>query len=177
MLRRSLAGIVTPEQFAAAGIEPTARPEELDVAAWCALAEAVGAMSDAATRPRQADVVAARRGRAADGYHLIDAEMVTLDLADTLRIEAAAEIDAHRVGAVRRRRADRRLEPRRRAPSRRPAARRTSTSTSRSPAAAGSAAARPTPRRSCGGRASTTRTSPSASAPTCRSASSGGEPG
>ena len=41
MLRRSLAGIVTPEQFALAGIEPTARPEELDVAAWCALAEAL----------------------------------------------------------------------------------------------------------------------------------------
>ena len=41
MLRRSLAGVVTPEQFAAAGIAPTARPEELDVTAWCALAEAV----------------------------------------------------------------------------------------------------------------------------------------
>ena len=41
MLRRSLAGVVTAEQFAAAGIEPTARPEELDVTAWCALAEAV----------------------------------------------------------------------------------------------------------------------------------------
>ena len=41
MLRRSLASVVTPEQFAAAGIEPTARPEELDVAAWCALAEVV----------------------------------------------------------------------------------------------------------------------------------------
>jgi 16S rRNA (adenine1518-N6/adenine1519-N6)-dimethyltransferase len=41
MLRRSLAGIVTPEQFTAAGIEPTARPEELDVAAWCALSETV----------------------------------------------------------------------------------------------------------------------------------------
>jgi 16S rRNA (adenine1518-N6/adenine1519-N6)-dimethyltransferase len=40
MLRRSLAAVVTPEQFAAAGIRPTARPEELDVAAWCALAEA-----------------------------------------------------------------------------------------------------------------------------------------
>jgi 16S rRNA (adenine1518-N6/adenine1519-N6)-dimethyltransferase len=39
MLRRSLAGAVTPEQFAAAGIDPTARPEDLDVAAWCALAE------------------------------------------------------------------------------------------------------------------------------------------
>jgi 16S rRNA (adenine1518-N6/adenine1519-N6)-dimethyltransferase len=41
MLRRSLAGVVTPAQFAAAGIDPTARPEDLDVTAWCALAEAV----------------------------------------------------------------------------------------------------------------------------------------
>jgi 16S rRNA (adenine1518-N6/adenine1519-N6)-dimethyltransferase len=40
MLRRSLAGTVTPEQFAAARVEPTARPEELDVAAWSALAGA-----------------------------------------------------------------------------------------------------------------------------------------
>jgi 16S rRNA (adenine1518-N6/adenine1519-N6)-dimethyltransferase len=43
MLRRSLAGAVTTEQFAAAGIDPSARPEQLDVAAWCALAEAAGA--------------------------------------------------------------------------------------------------------------------------------------
>lgn len=41
MLRRSLDGIVTPEQFTAADVAPTARPEELDVAAWCRLAEAV----------------------------------------------------------------------------------------------------------------------------------------
>jgi 16S rRNA (adenine1518-N6/adenine1519-N6)-dimethyltransferase len=41
MLRRSLAGAVTPEQFAAAGVEPTARPEELDLAAWVRLTEAV----------------------------------------------------------------------------------------------------------------------------------------
>jgi 16S rRNA A1518/A1519 N6-dimethyltransferase RsmA/KsgA/DIM1 with predicted DNA glycosylase/AP lyase activity len=40
MLRRSLRDIVTPEQFAAAGVEPTARPEELDLAAWCRLAVA-----------------------------------------------------------------------------------------------------------------------------------------
>lgn len=38
MLRRSLAGLVTTEQLAAAGIDPTARPEELDVVAWGALA-------------------------------------------------------------------------------------------------------------------------------------------
>ena len=42
MLRRSLAGVVAPEHFVAAGIEPTVRPEELDVTAWCALARAVG---------------------------------------------------------------------------------------------------------------------------------------
>jgi 16S rRNA (adenine1518-N6/adenine1519-N6)-dimethyltransferase len=41
MLRRSLAGVVTADQFDAAGIAPTARPEELDVAAWCALTEAL----------------------------------------------------------------------------------------------------------------------------------------
>jgi 16S rRNA (adenine1518-N6/adenine1519-N6)-dimethyltransferase len=37
MLRRSLRDIVTPEQFAAAGIDPTARPEELALADWCRL--------------------------------------------------------------------------------------------------------------------------------------------
>jgi 16S rRNA (adenine1518-N6/adenine1519-N6)-dimethyltransferase len=40
MLRRSLAGIVAPETFEAAGIPPTARPEELDVEAWCRLTDA-----------------------------------------------------------------------------------------------------------------------------------------
>ena len=34
MLRRSLAAVVTPDVFAAAGIEPTRRPEELDVTEW-----------------------------------------------------------------------------------------------------------------------------------------------
>jgi 16S rRNA (adenine1518-N6/adenine1519-N6)-dimethyltransferase len=38
MLRGSLAGLVAPEAFAAAGVEPTARPEELDVEAWGRLA-------------------------------------------------------------------------------------------------------------------------------------------
>ena len=40
MLRRSLAGIVEPDTFEAAGISPTARPEELDVDAWCRLTDA-----------------------------------------------------------------------------------------------------------------------------------------
>ncbi len=42
MLRRSLAGRVTPEQFAAAEVAPEARPEQLDVVAWGRLADAVG---------------------------------------------------------------------------------------------------------------------------------------
>jgi 16S rRNA (adenine1518-N6/adenine1519-N6)-dimethyltransferase len=41
MLRRSLAERVSPEQFAAAAIAPEARPEQLDVGAWCRLTEAV----------------------------------------------------------------------------------------------------------------------------------------
>ena len=34
MLRRSLSGLVTADAFAAADVNPEARPEELDVAAW-----------------------------------------------------------------------------------------------------------------------------------------------
>ncbi|HEY1829017.1 MAG TPA: 16S rRNA (adenine(1518)-N(6)/adenine(1519)-N(6))-dimethyltransferase RsmA [Acidimicrobiales bacterium] len=39
MLRRSLAGVVTPEAFERAGVRPDARAEELDVAAWGRLAQ------------------------------------------------------------------------------------------------------------------------------------------
>ena len=42
MLRRSLAGRVTPDQFAMAEVAPEARPEQLDVVAWGRLADAVG---------------------------------------------------------------------------------------------------------------------------------------
>lgn len=38
MLRRALAGFVVPDAFAAAGVAPTARAEELDVAQWGLLA-------------------------------------------------------------------------------------------------------------------------------------------
>ena len=38
MLRRSLAGLVEDEAFASAGISPTARAEDLDIAAWGKLA-------------------------------------------------------------------------------------------------------------------------------------------
>ena len=40
MLRRSLSGIVAPDTYDVAGISPTARPEELDVEAWCRLTDA-----------------------------------------------------------------------------------------------------------------------------------------
>jgi 16S rRNA (adenine1518-N6/adenine1519-N6)-dimethyltransferase len=42
MLRRSLAGFVDPEAFAAADVRPDARAEELDLAAWQRLAAARG---------------------------------------------------------------------------------------------------------------------------------------
>jgi len=38
MLRRSLANVVSPDCFAAAAVEPSARPEELDLQAWGRLA-------------------------------------------------------------------------------------------------------------------------------------------
>ena len=38
MLRRSLVGLVTPDSFAAAGVDPTARPEVLTLRQWLALA-------------------------------------------------------------------------------------------------------------------------------------------
>lgn len=38
MLRRALAGVVAPEAFAAAGVSPASRAEELDVEAWGRLA-------------------------------------------------------------------------------------------------------------------------------------------
>jgi len=40
MLRRSLSAIVAPDTYDVAGISPTSRPEELDVEAWCRLADA-----------------------------------------------------------------------------------------------------------------------------------------
>jgi 16S rRNA (adenine1518-N6/adenine1519-N6)-dimethyltransferase len=41
MLRRSLAGVASAEAFTAAGVNPEARPEELDVHAWGRLAAAI----------------------------------------------------------------------------------------------------------------------------------------
>jgi 16S rRNA (adenine1518-N6/adenine1519-N6)-dimethyltransferase len=46
MLRRSLAGVVDAEQFDRAAVSPEARPEQLDLDAWCRLAEAARAEAD-----------------------------------------------------------------------------------------------------------------------------------
>ncbi len=40
MLRRSLAGVIDDEIFVAAGVDATARPQDLDLSAWCALTSA-----------------------------------------------------------------------------------------------------------------------------------------
>lgn len=45
MLRRSLDQRVTAEQFAAAGVRPEDRPEQLDIAAWGRLSDAVASSS------------------------------------------------------------------------------------------------------------------------------------
>jgi 16S rRNA (adenine1518-N6/adenine1519-N6)-dimethyltransferase len=43
MLRRSLVDLVDADDFELSGVPPTARPEELDVAAWCRLTDSVRA--------------------------------------------------------------------------------------------------------------------------------------
>jgi 16S rRNA (adenine1518-N6/adenine1519-N6)-dimethyltransferase len=45
MLRRSLDGVVTAEDFVRASVDPQARPEQLDVQAWGRLADAITADS------------------------------------------------------------------------------------------------------------------------------------
>jgi 16S rRNA (adenine1518-N6/adenine1519-N6)-dimethyltransferase len=40
MLRRSLAGHLTAAQIEGAGVDPSARPEQLDIEAWGRLADA-----------------------------------------------------------------------------------------------------------------------------------------
>ena len=48
MLRRSLSGlgVSVPDLLAVAGLEPTARAEEIDVAGFCALAKAYAALRE-----------------------------------------------------------------------------------------------------------------------------------
>jgi 16S rRNA (adenine1518-N6/adenine1519-N6)-dimethyltransferase len=50
MLRRSLAGVVAPEAFTVADVSPEARPEDLDLDAWCRLTDATGIDDAVGTR-------------------------------------------------------------------------------------------------------------------------------
>jgi ribosomal RNA small subunit methyltransferase A len=98
MLRRSLDGLVRPEAFDAAGIRATSRAEELSLPEWERLAgwttgEAAGpeegGSGDRAelTAPAKLTVTLRVTGVRPDGYHLLESEMVSLDLADTLLVE------------------------------------------------------------------------------------------
>lgn len=113
MLRRSLAGIVEPEHFERARISPTARPEELDIEDWGRLVTAVrgtehgaehgiehgivhGAIHDTTREtvieaPAKLTLALRVTGVRDDGYHLIEAEMTSLDICDELRIREFPE--------------------------------------------------------------------------------------
>lgn len=92
MLRRSLNGIVDPDDFHAAGISPTARPEELDVQAWGRLASVV--RGEILHAPAKLTLSLRITGVRADGYHLIEAVMTSLDLCDELRVRGAHPVSA-----------------------------------------------------------------------------------
>lgn len=63
MLRRSLSGVVSADAFDAAGIDPTARAEALDVAAWMRLADAHERTADGDRGGDDGDdVIGGRRG-------------------------------------------------------------------------------------------------------------------
>jgi 16S rRNA (adenine1518-N6/adenine1519-N6)-dimethyltransferase len=98
MLRRSLDGLVEPEAFDAAGIRPTSRAEELSLPEWERLAWWPDGVTDGSEDPGRGDPVELTApakltltlrvtGVRADGYHLLESEMVSLDLADTLVVE------------------------------------------------------------------------------------------
>ena len=138
--------MVDAAAFACAGIRPEARAEELTIEDWGRLAACndVRALAKLTLSLRVTGV-------RADGYHLLDAEMVTLDLADELTFSDGDGLD---VGGLGRRPRSTSFP----APSPPSVAPPTSGSRSASPSAPGSAAARPTPRRCCAGRGATTST-------------------
>ena len=156
----------TPEQFAAAGIAPDgpgrgARRRRRG----CRLDRGASSAHDRERRarrcrPGQADAVAAHHRRPRPtATTCIDAEMVTLDLADDADDRPRTATASRSTGPYRRRRAastTRTSSPGRCALAGR--TRRACTSTSGSRTAAGSAAARPTPPPCCAGPASTTST-------------------
>ncbi len=111
MLRGALADLnLNTGVFDAAGVDGQARAEQLSVADWGRLAAAICASGarvavDPGTGP--VDLVALAKltlslrvtGAAADGYHLLDAEMLTVDLADTLSISPGDGLEVVDEGA------------------------------------------------------------------------------
>ena len=81
MLRGALSGLVPAEAFASAGIDPAARAESLTVEAWGRLARCT--IPSGSSAPAKL-TLSLRVTGVRDGLHLLDAEMVSLDLADEL---------------------------------------------------------------------------------------------
>ena len=147
--------VATLAQIEAAGIAPTARAEELDVEAWGRLAREAAPSWMSSFAPGQADRLrSASPGVRDDGYHLLDAEMVSLDLRDRLLDQRGRRARDRRPRG--RGRAGRRRRTSSDARWRSSGERHTSASRSTSRPEAGSEAGRATRRRSCGGRGSTT---------------------
>ena len=106
MLRQSLAGVVAPDAFRAAGIDPEARAETLGIEEWGRLAAhcpRTPGMTQAGEVPLGVTIEAPAKltlslrvtGVRDDGFHLLDAEMVSIDLADTLTFEPGWGISVH----------------------------------------------------------------------------------
>ena len=112
MLRKSLRDVLPSKIFIAADINPESRPQDLDLEAWVKLAQEArtcekdsrsslgsslssSSSSSFSSNPNNQVILAPAKltlslhitGVRGDGYHLIDAEMVTLDFADELLIE------------------------------------------------------------------------------------------
>ena len=106
-LHNTLAGLVDDEMLIAAGIVPNARAEELDVEAWGRLAAQVPAMTTSEVARAKLTLSLRITGVREDGYHLLDAEMVTLELARRPVDQPGVGIHRHGRRAVRERGADR----------------------------------------------------------------------
>ena len=88
MLRRSLDGLVDEAVFAAAGVDGRSRQRSSTSKSGASWSHAAGRSPQG---PRQADTLARVVGVRDDGYHLLEAEMVSLELADELKIELGAD--------------------------------------------------------------------------------------
>ena len=93
MIRKSLNTLIPVSNFTIAEISPQSRPEELSVADWVKLANTLrwrnngklfNKIRDSCTR--KTNPVISDKGVRRSGLHELQAEMVTIDLQDTLRL-------------------------------------------------------------------------------------------